>query len=61
MDWSILRLDVQYPLLRKEMVYSNHIYVSLDSVNLIFLTFLQLYYFAIVCPSLPGLPVTICV
>ncbi|KAJ7906260.1 EXS family protein/ERD1/XPR1/SYG1 family protein [Mycena leptocephala] len=32
MDWSILRLDVQYPLLRKEMVYSNHIY---------------LYYFAI--------------
>ncbi|KAJ7276061.1 EXS-domain-containing protein [Mycena haematopus] len=32
MDWSILRLDVPYPLLRKELVYSNHIY---------------LYYFAI--------------
>ncbi|KAK7012689.1 signal transduction protein [Favolaschia claudopus] len=26
MDWSILRLDVHYPLLRGELVYSNHIY-----------------------------------
>ncbi|KAJ6627864.1 EXS family-domain-containing protein [Mycena sp. CBHHK59/15] len=27
MDWSILRLHVQYPLLRKEIVYTNHIYL----------------------------------
>ncbi|KAJ7740035.1 SPX domain-containing protein [Mycena maculata] len=26
MDWSILSLHVKYPLLRKELVYSNHIY-----------------------------------
>ncbi|KAF8175406.1 EXS family-domain-containing protein [Mycena galopus ATCC 62051] len=31
-DWSILRLNVTYPLLRRELIYSNHIY---------------LYYFAI--------------
>ncbi|KAF7351257.1 SPX and EXS domain-containing protein 3 [Mycena sanguinolenta] len=31
-DWSILRVDVPHPLLRKDLVYSNHIY---------------LYYFAI--------------
>ncbi|KAF8186993.1 EXS family-domain-containing protein [Mycena galopus ATCC 62051] len=32
-DWSILRVNVTYPLLRQELIYSNHIY---------------LYYFAIV-------------
>ncbi|KAK7044716.1 signal transduction protein [Favolaschia claudopus] len=37
MDWSILRLDVHYPLLRGELVYSNHIY---------------LYYFAIISNTL---------
>ncbi|KAJ7485254.1 EXS family-domain-containing protein [Mycena latifolia] len=37
MDWSILRLHEHYPLLRKELVYTNHIY---------------LYYFAIISNTL---------
>ncbi|KAJ7185649.1 EXS family-domain-containing protein [Mycena filopes] len=37
MDWSIFRLNVHYPLLRKELVYTNHIY---------------LYYFAIISNTL---------
>ncbi|KAJ7683000.1 EXS-domain-containing protein [Mycena rosella] len=37
MDWSILRLHVQYPLLRQQLVYTNHIY---------------LYYFAIISNTL---------
>ncbi|KAJ7108542.1 EXS-domain-containing protein [Mycena epipterygia] len=27
MDWSIMHLHVRYPLLRKELVYSNHVYL----------------------------------
>ncbi|KAJ7158188.1 EXS-domain-containing protein [Mycena crocata] len=37
MDWSILAPDVRYPLLRKELVYNNHIY---------------LYYFAVISNTL---------
>jgi hypothetical protein len=35
MDWSLFERDARYPLLRKELVYDNHISVRLDPLKVL--------------------------
>jgi hypothetical protein len=55
MDWSLLRLRAQHFLLRDNLGYSSHVYVSL-TIEKSMVTMsdksIQLYYFAIVSVSL---------
>jgi hypothetical protein len=53
MDWSVFQRHAAHPMLRSELIYSNHIPVSADGrlIDLFLANFCcpaQLYYFAIV-------------